>query len=394
MNLGLDGLSQRDRATTISTMATAAHDYRLPFVRVLHRPLDLAEYFEAVELALQRLVPFDASCWLTLDPATRLPTSHVSRLYGSEYLMELVANEYLEEDVNKFELLAEAARPVGLMSTATGGSLDRSARYVAILEPLGYSGDEMRAVFRDGDAVWGGVALHRRRGTFEEGHADLVADLGGIVGAGIRRAILRTAVTADRGPEPPGLIVLRGDDSLEDMTPAAGRMLGEVFDSTAASGPVPLTVLSVAQQARRSAEGHADQVAGVRLPTRTGGWLRMDASLLDDDVRGRVAVIVSPAREPEIANLIAQAYGFSAREREVTGFVLRGSSTQEIAAALHVTPYTVQDHLKSIFEKVGVRSRRELVAQLFQQQCAPRLAAGIAPGADGWFLEEEAWARS
>jgi DNA-binding CsgD family transcriptional regulator len=371
-------------------MATAAHDHRLPFVRVIHRPLDLAEYFEAVELALRRLVPFDASCWLSLDPGTGLPTSHVSRLYGSTHFMALVANEYLEDDVNKFALLAGAARPVGLMSTATGGALDRSARYGDILAPLGYEGDELRAVFREGEAVWGAGALHRRQGAFTEGEADLVADLAGIVAAGIRRAILRTAATAERGPEPPGLIVLRGDDSLEDMTPAARRLLGEIFDSTAASGPVPLTVVSVAQQARRSATGTSDEIAGVRLPTRSGGWLRMDASLLDDDARGRVAVIIGAAREPEIAKLIAQAYGLSAREREVTGFVLRGGSTQEIAAALHVTPYTVQDHLKSIFEKVGVRSRRELVAQLFLQQCAPRLAVGAPPGADGWFIDEGA----
>lgn len=369
-------------------MATSVRDHRRPFVRMLHWPLDLAAYFEAVELALRRLVPFDAACWLSLDPGTWLPTSHISRLYGSTHFKALVVNEYLEEDVNKFALLAGASRPVALMSTATGGKLDGSARYVNILGPLGYEGDELRAVFRDGEAVWGAVALHRRRGTFGEHEADLVAEVGGIVAVGIRRAILRSAATTDRGQQPPGLIVLRGDDSLESVTPAARRLLDEAFDSTVASGPAPLTVVSVAQQARRSAGGGTDEIAGARLPTRTGGWLRMDASLLDDDVRGRVAVIISAAREPEIANLIAQAYGLSAREREVTGFVLRGRSTQEIADTLHVTPYTVQDHLKSIFEKVGVRSRRELVAQLFHQQCAPKLAVGGSPGADGWFLEE------
>jgi DNA-binding CsgD family transcriptional regulator len=115
----------------------------------------------------------------------------------------------------------------------------------------------------------------------------------------------------------------------------------------------------------------------------------MDASLLDDHGDGRVAVIVSAAREPEVAHLIAQVYGLSVRERELTRLVLHGRSTREIARTLHVSPYTVQDHLKSIFEKVGVRSRRELVAQLFLQQCAPRLAVGAAPGVSGWFTDGE-----
>jgi DNA-binding CsgD family transcriptional regulator len=371
-------------------MAITSRDQRRALVRVLHRPLDLHGYFEAVETALRRLVPFDAACWLSLDPGTWLPTSHISRIYGSTHFMALAVNEYLEEDVNKFAHLAGATRPVGLLSTATGGKLGSSARFAHILAPLGYEGDELRAVFRDGESAWGAVVLHRRAGLFSERDAELVADLGGIVAAGIRRSILQSAVMAVRGLEPPGLIVLRGDDTLESATPAARRLLDEVFDSTNADGAVPLTVVSVAQQARRSnTDAYAGEIAGVRLPMRTGGWLRMDASLLDDDARGRVAVILSAAREPEIATLIAQAYGLSAREREVTGFVLRGRSTQEIADALHVTPYTVQDHLKAIFEKVGVRSRRELVAQLFLQQCAPRLTAGASLAPDGWFADDD-----
>ena len=92
--------------------------------------------------------------------------------------------------------------------------------------------------------------------------------------------------------------MLRGDDTLEDLTPAARRLLDEAYDSTAEPGVVPLTVCSVAQQARRVARGATVEIAGARLPTRSGGWIRMDASLLDDDPGGRVAVIISPAREP------------------------------------------------------------------------------------------------
>jgi DNA-binding NarL/FixJ family response regulator len=44
--------------------------------------------------------------------------------------------------------------------------------------------------------------------------------------------------------------------------------------------------------------------------------------------------------------------------------VLRGASTKAIGAELHLSAYTVKDHLKSIFDKVWIRSRRDLVAQV------------------------------
>ena len=49
-------------------------------------------------------------------------------------------------------------------------------------------------------------------------------------------------------------------------------------------------------------------------------------------------------------------------------------ATDAIAKRLHLSSWTIQDHLKAIFEKVGVATRGELVARLYFERRAPRLA--------------------
>ena len=56
------------------------------------------------------------------------------------------------------------------------------------------------------------------------------------------------------------------------------------------------------------------------------------------------------------------AYGLSPREAELLGHLVTGADTKDLARLMFLSPYTVQDHLKSIFAKTGVRSRRTLLA--------------------------------
>ena len=135
------------------------------------------------------------------------------------------------------------------------------------------------------------------------------------------------------------------------------------------------------------AEGSGEGMARARVPTSSGRWVVLHGSLFGDAVERKVAVIIEPARSPEIAPLIAYSYGLSRREREVTRLVLQGLATNEIANELHLSPYMVQDHLKSIIEKMGVHSRREVVAKVFMQHYVPRLQAHVPLGSDGWFME-------
>ena len=87
-----------------------------------------------------------------------------------------------------------------------------------------------------------------------------------------------------------------------------------------------------------------------------------------------------------LAPLVALAYGLSERERQITRLCMKGHSTNEIAHVLGVSPYTVQDHLKSIFGKTGARSRGELVGQIFLEHYVPRWEE-VPDSPGGWFAK-------
>jgi DNA-binding CsgD family transcriptional regulator len=77
-----------------------------------------------------------------------------------------------------------------------------------------------------------------------------------------------------------------------------------------------------------------------------------------------VYITIEAARRSEVLTLLGRQYGLTPREQHVVSLVLGGLATRRIAERLGITQHTVQDHLKSIFDKTDVRSRRELAHRL------------------------------
>lgn len=110
--------------------------------------------------------------------------------------------------------------------------------------------------------------------------------------------------------------------------------------------------------------GEPGSGAHVRALTRTGVWLHLHATVLDGPRPRSAAVVIEPARPHHLAPILTRAHGLTQREREIASLIIDGHSTAEIAEQLFLSPHTIKDHLKAIFDKVGVRSRRGLAASL------------------------------
>jgi len=104
----------------------------------------------------------------------------------------------------------------------------------------------------------------------------------------------------------------------------------------------------------------------MRARTADGRWAVIEAARLEGPGQG-IAVSIRPAGVEDVLGLLSRASGLTPRERELVALLVEGLDTRELAGRLFISRHTVQDHLKSVFAKVGVRSRRELVSGVFAQ---------------------------
>lgn len=143
-----------------------------------------------------------------------------------------------------------------------------------------------------------------------------------------------------------GVLLLDDAGRMSSATPAAARLL----ELVAAPEEIPAGLLALNARCAMAVD---DRPVVMGLPVRSGGrmvltWVRAGRQL---------AVIVEPD-----SGVVAEIAALTARERQVLDLVAQGLPTSRIAAQLRISPSTVQDHLKSMFSKTGVRTRAELAA--------------------------------
>lgn len=343
--------------------------------RVAEAGLPAQELIEEVAQRIDRVVPSDGCFIGATDPETTL-------LLGSGIVRDLPYDmcqptwdyEFLVPDYVKFVDIVDSGRPVADLHEATGGRPERSARWREYGAATGFR-SEIRAAFTTGRAAWG-VGQFNRLGDsprFSDEEKAWLERVSPVIARALRRALVAQPASspADRGP---GIVVLDPEGGPVSATREAEAWLDEIdsFAVRERNLPMPFEATAYAARVRASAaDGGENAVPRARVRTRTGVWLLMHASLLQGT--DQLALVIEPAKAADVAPLIVEAYGLTQRELDVTRAIARGLGTAEIAALLFVSQHTVRDHVKSVFEKVGVSSRGELVAKVFAEHYSPVL---------------------
>lgn len=331
--------------------------------------INSSDYRKSVVNLLKQAIPFDAACCTTVDPETLVSTGSVTDEEVERIHDCLFEYDYIREDYIPYRQLVKAADPTATLSQATGGILTKSERYRHVLSPAGFQ-DELRAALMHKGACWGYLTLFRRFGRpfFTEEERAFVASLAPSIAFRLRKlSYASTSESKTRSETEPGILVLNKRLETVSANTAAEQWLLRLREWEGIAGDaLPRPVRTACFRALSGASEPSPAKACIHIPGYP--YLTIRASRLNGPDRGlRLAVSFEQAGPADTLRLMAEACELSEREKQILDALIRGMSTKELALSLHISPYTVQDHIKSIFGKTGVSSRGELIWRLFSR---------------------------
>ncbi len=314
---------------------------------------------------IRRAVGFDAYAWLLTDPETEVGCAPLADVPWVTELPRQIRLKYLTA-VNRWTRLDV---PVGVLRAATAEHPESSLVWRELLAGYGVT-DVASMVFRDRFGCWGFLELWRidTGARFTDGEAEFLAEIAGPVTNALRRCQARAFDPAASADDRSGPVVLVLSPELEvrAQTPETEKYLRVLVPPDTDRPPIPAGAYNVAAQLLAVESGVDDHPPSARVHLSGGVWLIFRAARIGDAVAADerdIAVTIEFASPAERLDLYVRACGLSSREAELLGHLATGADTRHIAEMMFLSEHTVQDHLKSIFAKAGVRSRRTLLTR-------------------------------
>ncbi len=335
-------------------------------------------YRQQVLNQLRTWLPYESACFTLVDPDSLLSIGAVTDDRIERMHDRLFANEYLTEDFNRYEALTKSANPVASLHLATEGNLGCSRRFREILEPAGF-GDELRAVLMHQGKCWGFLTLFRStdQALFSSHELEQLSVQLPAIAQSLHAFTLAAPSSGSHMPTLEAAILIV-DENLELISfNRTAEALLQWLREQENIGPaiLPRPIRAICSQAQAETEGvHSphNMLSNARVGLRApdGTYLTLQASRLSAE-SPQYAIISKRANPREVLTQLLDSYGLTLREQQLVRLLLHGDSTKQIAESLCISVYTVQDHLKSIFAKTAVSSRRELVGLLLASYSLP-----------------------
>ncbi len=322
---------------------------------------------------LSTVVAFDAYAWLLTDPTTSVGVSPLADVPCLPELGRLIRLKYLSE-INRWTALADGA--VGLLTTATGGDLARSALWRELLSQYEVS-DVASMAFKDRWGCWGFLDLWRTGGgVFTRGEAAFLAGIAAPVTAALRVAQAATFLASGGSADQigPAVLLLSSGGDVLAQTSQTREFLRVLVPPASDQAPIPASAYNVAGQLVAVEQGVDSNPPSARVHLVDGRWMTLRAARIgeSDSVAQRdIAVTIEQSSAAERIDLFARCHALSRRETELLEHLTAGTGTRELARRLFVSENTVQDHLKSVFAKTSTRSRSTLLSRALGNGASP-----------------------
>ncbi len=291
--------------------------------------------------------------WVLTDPGTTVGVDPLAQVPDLGALPTVVRLKYLTA-TNRWTSLDTAAV---LGDHASDSWLWREAqRAYGVV-------DVASVVFRDHLGCWGFLDLWSQR-RFTTADLVLLDRLTPGLTIALRRRQASTftvvAGAPGRSMAGPAVLLMRDDLSIVGQTGASLEWLNVLLPQPGGVAPIPACAFNVAAQLLAREEGVDDHEPMARIHLADGFWVTLRASRVRPS--DLIAVTIEPTSPEQRLDVFARANGLSGRERELLTLLAQGTDTAEVAASMHLSPHTVQDHLKSVFAKTGTHHRRVLLS--------------------------------
>jgi DNA-binding NarL/FixJ family response regulator len=313
---------------------------------------------------IARNVAFDAYAWLLTDPVSEVGSDPLADVPCLPELPKLIRLKYLT-GLNRWTRLTSI---VGRLQADSGGHPELSLMWRDLLCDYRVS-DIASIVFRDRFGCWGFLDLWRIGGRHFTGpEMHYLAAIAPGVNDRLRKVQAQSFMTQQvpKLPQGAAVLVLAPDLQVRSLTAETDAYLRALVPPDKDRQPVPAGAYNVGAQLIAIEAGVDNHPARACVHLGDGAWVSFRAARMvgpRGNDRGDIAITIETASIVERIDVFARANGLSHREAELVGGLARGSDTKRLAAELYISENTVQDHLKSIFDKTGARNRRVLMSR-------------------------------